>query len=289
MPRYTNPYPQYFTATGEPVLSGLVYFYESNTNTLKTIYDDSEETIAIANPVTLKADGSIPDVFYSGSARVKLVSSAGVEIFDRDPVGGESQLGNLSVWGSGFIYSVDDVVKAADGEYYRSLQNANQDNNPTASPSSSEFWEQVAFLGLYNDKITYLQGDITRTLDGRMWRSIVADNLNNNPANDDGTNWRGVSNESWYTHEASFTAIKNAKHHVTALVSAVEATQPTYTEGDYIVFANSPESTELLRVLNPSNTIQGAAGTVSAGDDLTLDAGQTVHLVAINSNTLKVV
>lgn len=289
MPRFTNPYPQYFFATGEPVLSGLVYFYESNTNTLKTVYVDNEETTPSVNPVTLNADGSIPNVFYSGSARVKLVASNGVEIFDRDPVGGESQLGNLSVWGSGFIYSVDDVVKGADGEYYRSLQNSNQDNDPTASPSSSEFWEQVSFLGLYNDKITYAQGDVARTLDGRMWRSIVADNLNNNPANDDGTNWRGVSNESWFTYDADFTALRNAKHVVTALVSAVEATQPTYSEGDYIVFSNSPESTELLRVLNPSNTIQGTSGTVSAGDDLTLSAGQSVHLVAINSNTLKVV
>lgn len=289
MPRFTNPYPQYFFANGEPVLSGKLYFYESNTSTLKTIYDDSEENTPIANPATLNADGSVPNIFYSGSARVKLVASNGVEVFDRDPVGGESQLGNFTLWGAGFIYSLNDLVRANNGEYYRSLQNANQNNDPTATPSNNQYWEQVRFLGLYNAQITYGQGVVTQTSDGQLWYSVVGSNTGNNPETDDGTNWRRVGNEPWFLHTADFTSLINALHFATTSGTAIEVTQPTWEAGAYAVYANSPDSDEVLRILNPSNTIQGKIKTISAGDDLTLDAGQSVHLVAINSDTLKVV
>lgn len=192
MPRFTNPYPQFTDSNGNPVLSGTLTFFESGTNTLKTVYADSEENTPIANPMTLAADGSAPNVFYSGAARVKLTNSAGVQIFDRDPVGGESQLGNFSTWGPGFLYGVNDIVKAANGEFYLSLQANNQDNDPTASAGDNQFWENIRFIGIYNAQITYAIGDVVQTTDGIMWRSVLASNAGNNPATDDGTNWLSV-------------------------------------------------------------------------------------------------
>ena len=194
MPRLQNPYIQFHDAEGKPYDGGRLFFYESGTNTPKTVYADNLETTPVERPITLNANGSTPNVFYSGSARMVLIDKYGQQVFDRDPVGGESQLGNFSTWGPGIIYSVNDIVRAVNGQYYRSLQNANQSNDPTASAGNNAFWENVRFLGIYNAARTYTTGDVVQSTDGRMWRGVTATNLNNNPVTDSGTNWLPVVN-----------------------------------------------------------------------------------------------
>ena len=67
MTRFTNPTPKYTDQSGEFMPYGLLYFYDSGTNTDKTTFADVNETIANTQPLVLNGDGSVPNCFYSAS------------------------------------------------------------------------------------------------------------------------------------------------------------------------------------------------------------------------------
>lgn len=184
MPRYQNPADINFSL-GAPTPSGKLYFYESGTSTPKQTYADISESVANSHPVLLDSAGREPNIFYSGSAKVVLEDSAGQQIWERDPVGGESLLGNFSDFNITIIYGVNDIVEDG-GKFYQSLANNNQGNTPG---TSAEEWSEIRFIVVYNAFESYDTGDIIQTTDGALWTSQVNNNLNNTPAIDDGTNW----------------------------------------------------------------------------------------------------
>jgi len=184
MPRYQNPADVNFyqgAATG----SGKLYFYESGTSTPKATYADSSESVLNSHPVLLDSSGREPNIFYSGSAKVVFENSAGDQVWERDPVGGESTLGNFSDFSLEIIYGLDDIVKS-NSKFYISITASNQGNDPA---TSGEEWSEIRFLGVYNEFQSYDIGEIIQTSDGDLWTSLVNNNLGNTPATDDGTNW----------------------------------------------------------------------------------------------------
>lgn len=178
MSRVVNPTPQYLDSSGDPLAAGKAYFYESGTNTLKTTYADSSETIPNSNPVILAADGRLPNVFFSGAARMVLTDSDSVQIFDRDPLGADSLGGNFSDWDNTTIYSSGDIVIASDGKYYVSLISGNQSNDPTTTPTA---WLEVKFINVWNTNKTFNLNDIAQASDGLLYRSLVGSNTANDP------------------------------------------------------------------------------------------------------------
>ena len=169
MSRFTNPVPQYLDGAGNPLVNAKLTFFASGTSTLITTYADDLETIANANPILLDASARVPNAWYSGSARVILTADnlttgqCGVQIWDRDPVGGENEAGDFSLWVTTIDYSLNDIVEGSDNKFYKSLANANQGNDPTVSPAN---WEQVNFLGVYNVSKSYSIGDVAQTAEG---------------------------------------------------------------------------------------------------------------------------
>ena len=184
MPRYQNPADISFSL-GVPVPNGKLYFYESGTSTAKQTFADNSESIANSHPVLLDSSGREPNIFYSGSAKVVLEDSAGQQIWERDPVGGESTLGNFTDFNLEIIYAVGDIIIAG-GKYYVSLVLNNLGNTPA---TSAEEWEEIRFVGVYNAFKSYDISVIIQTSDGVLWTSQVANNLGNTPATDDGSNW----------------------------------------------------------------------------------------------------
>ncbi len=177
----------------ELLASGTLTFYESGTNTLKSIYADNQELIPIANPVSLGVNGEEPNIFYSGAARVVAKNADGEQVFDRDPVGGASESGNFTLHDLVTIYSANELVLGNDGKYYRSLQNDNQGNDPTLSSGNNAFWEEVRFIGIYNLAVSYSLGDVVQTTDGLLWRSLSNANLANSPMTS-ASNWATAGN-----------------------------------------------------------------------------------------------
>lgn len=81
---------QYFDSSGDPLLGGKLYVYESGTTTPKDTYADVGYTTPNTNPIVLGADGRMPDVFFAGEAKIVLTDADDVQIAVLDPIGGES-------------------------------------------------------------------------------------------------------------------------------------------------------------------------------------------------------
>jgi len=131
MARLINALEQIFDSAGEPLVEGLLDFYEAGgSTTRKDTYADSAETIANPNPVVLNGDGRCPNVFGTGTYRVILRTAAGSQILQRDPVGGDQSLTFGADWISAQVYAASDVVRD-DGQYWESQTSGNTGNQPS--------------------------------------------------------------------------------------------------------------------------------------------------------------
>jgi len=175
MARFGELDTQYFDDAGDPLANGKIYFYDSGTTTPKTTYADVNYTIPNANPVVLTASGRQPNIFFDGSAKAILTDSDDVQILVRDPVG-ETSSNFGDAWVATRTYSSDDVVLGSDGEYYRSLVAANQNNDPT---STSGYWS-LLYSVEWDSGITYQTG-ATVTYNGISYQSVQDSNTNQNP------------------------------------------------------------------------------------------------------------
>jgi len=176
MARFGDLDTQYFDDSGDPLVSGKIYFYESGTTTLKPTYADVNYTIPNTNPVILTAAGRLPNVFFAGAAKAILATSSGTQIQVRDPVGDTtSAFGNA--WVSSKSYSANDVVQGSDGEFYVSLINGNVNNNPASTTGSWTFLYSIE----WSAGTTYKEGSVV-TYESIVYQSLQNTNLNQNPS-----------------------------------------------------------------------------------------------------------
>jgi hypothetical protein len=183
---------QYFDNAGNPLLYGKIYIYESGTNTFKDTFADVNLSILNTNPVVLTAAGRQPNIFFNGSARIVLTDQNGTptggQIDVRDPIGGESEEGVFSPWNSITIYNVPDIVIGSDGNFYISITNGNQNNEPPDAVN----WTQIRFTRVWNPNEVYSVGQIVEATDGLIYSSLTDNNINNDPIGDT-TNWQPAS------------------------------------------------------------------------------------------------
>ena len=176
MARFGEINAQYFDDAGDPLSAGKLYFYESGTTTAKVTFSDINFTIPNTNPVILTAAGRQPNIFFDGNAKAILTNSSDVQIVVRDPVG-ETASNFGDAWVATRIYAANAVVLGSDNVYYRSLVNANQNNNPT---STSGFWT-LLYSVEWNAGITYSIGSVV-TYDTLQYQSLQNNNTNQNPS-----------------------------------------------------------------------------------------------------------
>lgn len=188
MARLDNPVAQYLDASGDPVPGGKLFFFESGTSTDKDTWVDINLTIKNANPVILDGAGRIPNIFLSGTYKVILKDANDVQIWERDPVGGEAGA-QFSEWGSTSIYNIEDIVRGSDDEYYQSLANNNQGNDPV---TTATFWTRILFVKVWNTNESYSTSDIVRGSDGSLYKSLADSNSGNDPTTTP-TSWGDTS------------------------------------------------------------------------------------------------
>jgi hypothetical protein len=178
MARYGDLDSQYFDDSGNPLVNGKIYFYETGTTTPKTTYADVNYTIPNANPVVLTAAGRQPNIFFPGVAKAILTTSSGTQILVRDPVGEtDSTFGNP--WIASKEYNANDVVLGSDGEFYVSLSSGNVNNNPI---STTGYWTFLYSIE-WNSGTTYKIGS-TVTYNTIVYQSLQNGNLNKNPSSE---------------------------------------------------------------------------------------------------------
>lgn len=181
MSRNVNPRPQFFDSAGDPLGLGKMYYFDSGTDTAKVTYADVNQTIANTHPVLLTADGRLPNVFFSGSARQKLTDSDDVQLWDVDPVGADDIGSNFDDWNPLIIYDANDIVQGSDDKFYISINAGNQNNDPTTTPSE---WAEIEFVNVWNVNVTYQIGNTVKGSDNLFYNSLTANNLGNDPVGD---------------------------------------------------------------------------------------------------------
>lgn len=77
-----------------------IYFYQSGTTTLITIYSDEDATFELANPVVVATGAAVPDVYwtFSGGVRVRVVEANGTVPSDIDPYVGPRTSLDYDTW-----------------------------------------------------------------------------------------------------------------------------------------------------------------------------------------------
>ena len=286
MSRYINPTPQYTDGAGEPLVYGKLYFYESEQNILKTTYADQAETIPNTNPVLLDSAGKAPNIFYNGSAKVTLKSCDNVQIWERDPVGGENQFADFSEWLDYIIYDLNNIAEL-NGNFYLSNVNGNQGNDPSVTPGSNPNWTLINFVGLYNSTTTYVVGDFANTTDGNLWASQTAANLANNPSTNDGTNWlpavSGAKIPQVITLEARTTTVipKTGGGALTALRDNELQDAGAYP----LPLANTVDANQTITISQPDAYTAFSPTVTRSGSDTITYSGGTDTSITFNSGS----
>ncbi len=279
--------------------NGSLYFFESKTNVEKTTYKDEVETIPNPTQVVVLPNGNLPNVFYSGVAKVIFLDEFDVQYAERDPVGTDTTTGNFSLWSSVITYPLNGYVSGSDGNLYRSLTASNIGNDPTTSPVE---WEQVNFTGVWNTNITYSIGNVVQTSTGNLWKALTATN-GNDPEIDSGTNWLPAidggkvpeiialeSLNTWSTPETNdFTGSTNESRQIDASANTVDITLPVLNIGDSFIYHNMITSTFKVQILNPIEAIKGQIKDFSAGTNVEIAPGQSIQMIALSATTLSIV
>ena len=292
MARYIEPASYNPDSTGAPLVNGKLFFFKSGTNTQLATFKDEDLSIPNTHPILIPANGTTPNIFFIGSAKVVktaddlITNEIGKQISSIDPVGGEKELGDFTLWDTTVTYDLNDIAEGSTGEFYISLSNANQANDPT---TNEDKWELFKLLGVWNTNITYSIGDVVLSTLGNLWKSLTA-TAANDPETDDGTNWSVAINGQWVNKSLAFTVFAGKKYQIDASGGAVDAPLKTaYVIGDEIIVHNESISTNTVRLTNTALTIKGPDGTVTSSDNLVLDPGATAHLVAKTTTILEAV
>lgn len=164
------------------------------------------------------------------------------------------------------------------------------DSSAAALQSEQAAASSANFIGDWIGKTGPVPAGVSVRHNGAFWRSLVV--IADIAASEPGVSadWAFVSGVRWTDLITSSQAVPaNSQNNVQAISSDVDIALPYFEVNDFLVVHCTADSDSLCRILNPDYTIRGARGSISAGDDLTLQAGDTVHLVYVATNLLEVV
>ena len=282
MSRYISPVFQIDDKNGAPRVGAKLVFYTPGTTNEKTIFSDAALTISQTNPVTAvdsDAGAIYPDIFLNGlydvvqqDASGTIDTDDGVTLWTRPNVG-EIATVPFQLWDSGVIYSIPEIVLGSDDEYYRSLVDSNQGNDPT---SSAVQWEQLRLGRIWNTNITYGVGDSVYASDGLLYVARVSQSGNDPAGSADLVNWNGA-----IPHDTIAGAVNSIK--TTDAATTVAPSISVEGEDDIGLDINTKNSEQMLRLrpvpggVNEITVTNGATGspgnvTLSAtGDDTDID------------------
>jgi len=274
-------------------------FFKSGTNSRLITYKDQFETIE--NVIDVEADsfGNLPNIFFSGSAKVLFFDEFGQQYASRDPVGGEKELGSFVLWDTVVEYDKNNIVVGSDGKFYISLSNGNIGNNPTTDATKWKEWPPIT---RWNTNVTYIIGEVVQSSTGNLWKALTA-TAGNDPEADNGTNWIPAIDgskiaeitalealNSWdIPKTADFTAVASESRQIDASANTIDVTLPTLVIGDSFIYHNLITSTFKVQILNPIETIKGKGGDILAGINMELEPGQSVQMIAKSTTILSIV
>ena len=241
----------------------------------------------------------MPNIFFSGSAKVLFFDEFDQQYASRDPVGGEKELGSFVLWDTVVTYDKNNIATGSDGKFYISLSNGNIGNDPTTDDTK---WKEWPAITRWNTNVPYVIGEVVQSSLGNLWKALTATSANN-PETDNGTNWIPAIDgskiaeitalealNSWDTPEtADFTAAANESRQIDASANTIDVTLPVLVIGDSFIYHNLITSTFKVQILNPIETLKGIGGDIAATINMEIEPGQSVQLVATSTTILSIV
>lgn len=161
----------------------------------------------------------------------------------------------------------------------------------SAAASASSAASSASFKGDWSTLTGALALPASVRHNGAFWQLLtpLADVTTSEPTPSN-SDWAFVSGVRWNDLIIANTAVPaNSQNNVQAIGADVDIPLPAFAVNDFLVVHCTANSDSLCRVLNPSYTIRGAAGNATVGNNLTLRAGDTVHLVYVAANILEIV
>lgn len=168
--------------------------------------------------------------------------------------------------------------------------------NAAASASAALTSQNLAaasadFKGAWSSLTGALNKPATVFHNGSFW--ALLNNLANVTTSEPSvtnSDWQFISGTRWQqTRTASFTVPVNSMQAILATGSPVDATlTASVPDGSFFAVANSPASTQTVRLLNAGYTIRSSFKTITSSDNIVLAAGQTIYLRAISPTILEV-
>ena len=220
----------------------------------------------------------VPNIFFSGSAKLIIQDENSVQYGEFDPVGGEKELGDFTLWDAVVTYDKNDIVEGSDGLFYLSLTNGNIANDPTLTPTA---WTEIRFIGVWNTNVTYAVGDVVQTAAGNLWKAITA-TAGNNPEVDDGTNWLPAIDASKVLEPTNTVIPLTGGGDLTAL-----RVNDLQDAGAYnIPLANSVEANQYMIV---SQALEFSAfqptATITGADTIVINGSTDTNIIFDNSSS----
>ena len=240
------------------------------------------QSIPNAHPVLCDASGNTPNIFYQGSAKLVVLDEFDVQYIERDPVGGEKELGAFVLWDTTVTYDVNDIVLGSDGLFYKSLSNANTANDPTTTPTE---WEEIRFIGMWNTNVTYAIGEVVQTSNGNLWKAQTA-TAGNDPSSDNGTNWLpaidGAKVPEVTTLETRTTTV--IPQTVSGTLTALRVNELQDGGSFDIPLANSVSDNQTITITQPDEFVNFEPVTTASGSDTITDADGTDTSITFNNS-----
>jgi len=270
--------------------NGSLRFLKSGTNTTLVTYKDEAETPGLENPtvVPVLPNGNVQNIFFSGSAKVIYLDEFNVQYAERDPVGGEKELGDFTLWDTTVTYDINDIVEGSNGKFYQSLSNSNQANDPTTTPTQ---WKEIRFIGVWNTNVLYSIGDVVQTAGGNLWKSLTA-TAGNDPDTDNGTNWLpsidGAKIPETITLETRTTTV--IAHAAPAELSALRMNELQDASAYTLPLANSVSADQIITISQPDEFILfEPVVAVSGGDTVTDSTGTDTSITFDNTQSVEII
>lgn len=298
MSRFVNPVPQFYLNNGDIASAGKLYFYETGTTTKKDTYSDFGMSVKNTNPVILTGEGRCPNIFGEGRYTVVFKDSDDVEQWTRDDVELSVEIGQYADWSPILTYRINDIVRASDGEYYRSITSTNTGNDPTTSATN---WEEIAFLSFWNTNVSYSQNDLV-LFGGSVYRSEINSNSGNQPDQSSTDTWKSLSEPSAWVTTITYQSGDLVVYDSSIYESSVNdnlGNQPDTSPSDWTII-NTPTSRQIIagrgldgggdltqdRTLNTSRRLTeltAGGSSISSGFD-----GIFWYSSAVESNTISI-
>jgi len=287
MARLTNPYPQFIDSNDETLSGAKLYFYEAGTLVAQNTFSDSALSTANANPVVADAAGGVPDIYLTPTAlyRVIINRADGTLYKDIDNVASPEDTNGWPAWSSTTTYNIPDIVVGSDGNFYKSIQDSNLNQDPT---STAAYWAQVDLVNYYNANVVYAQNDIVLS-GGIFYRSRVNSNTGNTPSTSP-TQWAflsaglGTWNATEFTSSGTFTKPVEVSRALVLLVGAGGGAGGIASNGASGGGGGGEVRYEFVEVTDDITVTIGAGGAGgaltpaagSAGGNSTLTVGATL-------------